>query len=591
MSNYFKKDFTKPLEIEITPIKKHDGIPYIPFEQFEVKFSRDKGKLLGKGSFGEVYASGRHAVKVFNPDSQLRDLILELDAYASNIHPCILMPVAWSVENEMDIAVGYLAMERGEDIITAYSGYKKGKKVEKSKISIEQIILDSLSAIAFLNSKGIAHRDIKPGNMVYHEGRCKIIDMGGAKKCDLNIDGEYYVKGVSGTPDYIDPEYYDKQYSSIKLEIYSLAASYVHIVTGNIFFGSLYTYTPTDNRIDWFVEQANLFWVDRPNIHTLLQQAEAKYGKNADIGISFEEPPMIPTCDRKSDFDQLTKWVLFIAYKDNYNTEALFLALHLIHRTYKSIMSKIKNTMRNIKLYGSVILYLALVVVTRSHKYDLYYWRAFDNREGYTLSFETMLTRVLASAKGIITTLTYWDYAASSADLLPLLSDIVQCSYNPKLVRHNMGSVSNKCINTQDFMNSADLSQMNINELGTEDLTIVRGCVLDVRSNIAEVDAVLRPRFAKYKKYNDIDVIMVLFRNRDVLDQLSLYLAVNIFSYYRTKVVDDLINFLLDTICSFDWRNHNLLDGEHPFRLTQEEIILSPSEGEEETASDSSSPL
>src|SRR5579883_2601163 len=93
-----------------------DKIPYLDFNAFDAKFSF--AEYLGRGATGNVYITkNTNVVKIFPSDAQLGRLLIELNINASYKHPCILRPLAWSVDNEHS---GYLAMERGKDIITAY---------------------------------------------------------------------------------------------------------------------------------------------------------------------------------------------------------------------------------------------------------------------------------------------------------------------------------------------------------------------------------------------------------------------------------------------------------------------------------------
>ena len=76
-------------------------------------------------------------------------------------------------------------------------------KEEYSEIRIMKMIYSILDALAYLASKGIMHRDLKPDNILVDKGdKIKIVDFGLATYIDLP---EYIFKKC-GTPGYIAPE-------------------------------------------------------------------------------------------------------------------------------------------------------------------------------------------------------------------------------------------------------------------------------------------------------------------------------------------------------------------------------------------------
>src|SRR5258706_14584295 len=125
-----KTDLPSPHE-EMASLREADKIPYLPLSEFMKKdhfFFDEKSEPLGAGTTGKVFPSGtKYAVKQYPEDTQFIEITTELNIYASVIHPCILRPVAWTVNGNL----AYLAMRKGESISDAYNHIP-------SKISIEQ---------------------------------------------------------------------------------------------------------------------------------------------------------------------------------------------------------------------------------------------------------------------------------------------------------------------------------------------------------------------------------------------------------------------------------------------------------------------
>ena len=125
-----------------------------------------------------------------------------------------------------------------DDIPYYVTEYVQGKTLkdilkEKGRLSINEakkIILDILNVLSYVHKNGIvAHRDIKPGNiMIDKEGNVKLMDFGIAK-----IEGSSLTQETSFyTPLYASPEQIKGEKVDIRSDIYSLGATFYEMIVG-----------------------------------------------------------------------------------------------------------------------------------------------------------------------------------------------------------------------------------------------------------------------------------------------------------------------------------------------------------------------
>ena len=86
------------------------------------------------------------------------------------------------------------------------------------------------SALDSAQKKGVLHRDIKPGNILFNaEGEPKLVDFGlaGAAEPSTGDEGTIW-----GTPDYVAPEKIERKGETFLSDMYSLAGTMYHALTG-----------------------------------------------------------------------------------------------------------------------------------------------------------------------------------------------------------------------------------------------------------------------------------------------------------------------------------------------------------------------
>jgi serine/threonine protein kinase len=413
-------------------------LKYLSYSEFDLKYPR--GPPLAQGNYGTIHDCDHfHVIKMFEPDPTLKSFLIELNVFSTLLHKCIIKPLAWTVKD----GVGYFAMKRGLDIKEAYLG---------GKITIREIISDTLSAIAYLNERGIAHGDIKPDNIIFLNGRATIIDLGIAVRGVLNEDNQYYVTGDIYPVNYRDPEYYQKQYNNINCESYSLVATYLEIMYGEkyVVFGCLHHFEVDDQDVKWLLEQVKLPQKERLPIGTILQLApdtlivrrystlrdieweEFDQKKNFKPCVSEEKKEKVNSTEKIGKEDSTNKieklnevenslllnimgWLVETSYVFNITVRTLFLLLDLVHRTFPGINTYFHNnpttniyiqTKKNyLTLYSCAIMNMAILATATETFYDLGFWEKlfvqFVNKSGS--SNNTTFTFVFAKdavAKG-----------------------------------------------------------------------------------------------------------------------------------------------------------------------------------------------
>jgi serine/threonine protein kinase len=110
-------------------------------------------------------------------------------------------------------------------------------RIEREQRLPELDILDIgtqvASALAAALKRNIMHRDIKPGNILFNaDGEPKLIDFGLARKVESTVQEE----AVWGTPYYIAPEKIKREREDFLSDMYSLAGTLYHGLTGHVPF-------------------------------------------------------------------------------------------------------------------------------------------------------------------------------------------------------------------------------------------------------------------------------------------------------------------------------------------------------------------
>ena len=189
--------------------------------------------LLGKGGDSTVYraldmnTSSDVALKILKIKTELEIFHPQFDRETTQLaklnHPNIVKLLAHGCHE----GVFYLVTE-------FINGRSLGDFIRESPLterSAVDLALEVAEALKYIGELGIVHRDIKPDNILISEdGEVKLVDFGLSREehqQTVSLKGE-----MSGTPQYLAPEYIDGKRPNIKTDIYSLGITLFYMVSG-----------------------------------------------------------------------------------------------------------------------------------------------------------------------------------------------------------------------------------------------------------------------------------------------------------------------------------------------------------------------
>jgi serine/threonine protein kinase len=190
-------------------------------------------EMLGKGGMATVYL-GRQAsidrlvaIKVLPPHPALDEAFrerfqLEAKTIGSLQNPNILPLYDYgSFEDVLYLVMAYVEGGTLEDLMDG--GPMNADLVEK-------ILRSVASALDYAHRKGVIHRDVKPANILIHDGHPLLADFGMVKMTvgDNNLTGT----AIVGTPSYMAPEQGQGLKVDKRVDVYALGAVVYEMLTG-----------------------------------------------------------------------------------------------------------------------------------------------------------------------------------------------------------------------------------------------------------------------------------------------------------------------------------------------------------------------
>ncbi|XP_046478154.1 serine/threonine-protein kinase fused isoform X1 [Neodiprion pinetum] len=187
---------------------------------------------VGEGSFGQVYKAKKRAdgevvaFKVIRKRGrslkELKSLRQECEIQRHLHHPNIIQMLdSFETENEIVVITEYADKELYEIL---------GKAGRLSEERAQVIACDLVSALYYLHSNRVLHRDLKPQNVLLEaNGVAKLCDFGFARSMST---GTHVLTSIKGTPLYMAPELIEECPYDHNADLWSLGCIVYELVVG-----------------------------------------------------------------------------------------------------------------------------------------------------------------------------------------------------------------------------------------------------------------------------------------------------------------------------------------------------------------------
>jgi WD40 repeat protein len=196
---------------------------------------------IGRGGFGTVYRAldtgleRQVALKILDPllmrdNGWVMSFRKEARVTARLEHPHIV-PV-YEIGEERERLFIAMKLIEGGSLATHI--------LQKGALSWEEslrIVQEVASALDFAHGRQVAHRDLKPGNILLGPDGCVLTDFGFARLLGDNSMSLSLSGGVVGTPPYMAPEIWEGRRDAGKqADVYALGCILYEMVTGQVLF-------------------------------------------------------------------------------------------------------------------------------------------------------------------------------------------------------------------------------------------------------------------------------------------------------------------------------------------------------------------
>jgi serine/threonine-protein kinase len=198
---------------------------------------------LGRGSMGAVYKARQISVDRVVAVKVLLDSLAQNKEFIKRFEREAMIAAKLSHNNVVNAIDAGEVGGRYYFVMEYVEGPTIKDHLDKNKVFEEReairIVLAVAEALKHASNRGLIHRDIKPENVILTEdGGVKLADLGLARLTDDEKWGVSEAGMAIGTPYYISPEQVRGQTDiDIRADIYSLGATFYHMVTGKVPYG------------------------------------------------------------------------------------------------------------------------------------------------------------------------------------------------------------------------------------------------------------------------------------------------------------------------------------------------------------------
>ncbi len=169
------------------------------------------------------------ACKVLRPEycidfSSLEDILQEGEILMDLRHPNVVEGYGVDLEDYPRIVMQYLPGQ------TVAATFLEGNYAAFDLSDIISVVQQVAEALTYIHDRGLLHLDVKPSNVIYHEGHATLIDFSVAK----HYSPDRPLRDNAGTRVYMAPEQTNRQEVGPYTDVFGLGVLFYALLTGGV---------------------------------------------------------------------------------------------------------------------------------------------------------------------------------------------------------------------------------------------------------------------------------------------------------------------------------------------------------------------